>query len=222
MRSLLDCIVISLIFGAATPALSEDFQAMIIGGSVQLGGELIISVKDGDKTVPPNAKCSVEVAEPYSAHLDMVSTDCSAMKLQQAFEPILDENGYAVPSTEVHYSLIVATEDGQEVGRANGIFPYNNQFSDLRILIKDVKNPVSPGESFQAVVLGAGEPISDSLRCRWATYGPVAFEPTSENNCVGTIRALEPQGRDGDMNVEIVNLQDMHAVGYAISKILVE
>ncbi|MRU14307.1 hypothetical protein FDP25_02575 [Roseovarius sp. A21] len=222
MRLIYNGILIGVIFGAATPALSADFQTRMIGGSVQLGGELVISIMPGDKTMPSNAKCSVEVPEPYSGHLELISSNCSAMKIQQAFEPIRDENGYAIPSTDVPYNLIVANENGQEVGRVNGIFPYNNQFSDLRIHIKDVKNPVSPGESFQAVVLGAGEPISESLLCRWATYGPVAFEPMSENKCSGRITALEPQGRDGDMNVEIVNLKDMHAVGYAISKIIVE
>jgi len=32
----------------------------------------------------------------------------------------------------------------------------------------------------------------------------------------------QPDGRDADMDVEIVNLTDMHAVGYGLAKMLVK
>lgn len=217
---LLLSLVVSLF--AARFALADDFEIRILGGSIQLGGEITISVKDADKEVPQDATCRLEIPEPYASHLSVVSSDCATFRLQQGFEPLRDEAGYAIPSTQVPYDIAVFAENGSLVGRVNGVYPYNNQFSDLRILIRDVRNPVSQGQSFEAVVLGAGEPIADSLLCRWNTYGPVSFEPTSKNECIGRITALSPDGRDGDMDVEIVNLADMHAVGYAIAKIIVE
>lgn len=213
---------LSMSLFAARSALADDFEIRILSGSIQLGGEITISVKDVDKSVPQNATCRLEIPEPYASHLNVVSSDCSAFKLQQGFEPLLDDAGYAIPSAQVPYDVVATAENGSVVGRVTGIYPYNNQFSDLRILIRDVQNPVSQGQSFEAVVLGAGEPIADTLLCRWNTYGPVSFEPTSQNECTGRITALSPDGRDGDMDVEIVNLTDMHAVGYAIAKIIVK
>jgi len=212
---------LSMFLIVARTALADDFEIQILGGAIELGGEITISVKDADKSVPKTATCRLEIPEPYESHLNVVSSDCSELRLKQGFEPLLDDAGYAIPSAQVPYGIVVTAENGSVVGRATGIYPYNNQFGDLRILIRDVRNPVSQGQSFEAVVLGAGEPIADSLLCRWNTYGPVNFEPTSQNNCIGRITALPPDGRDGDMDVEIVNLTDMHAVGYAIAKIIV-
>lgn len=206
---------------AAQSGSADDFEQRIVGGSAQLGGEIVISVTSGDKTVPSGAVCDIELPAPYSSHVDVISSDCGRMVLQQKHEPIIDDTGYALPSTQVPYELVVRTGDGSEVGRISGTYPYNNQFSDLRILIKDVRNPVSPGQSFEAVVLGAGEPIAESLLCRWNVYGPVTFEPTSDNECVGRLTAQPSDGRDADVDVEIVNLTDMHAVGYAIAKMIV-
>lgn len=220
MKPMIGCVVLAMV--AAGPGMADDFELRITGGSVQLGGQLVVAVKDADKAVPANATCDVDLPAPYASHVEVVSNACSALTLQQGFEPIRDDAGHAIPSAQVPYSLVVRAEDGSEVGRIDGMYPYNNQFSDLRVLIRDVRNPVSPGETFEAVVLGAGEPIADSLRCRWNTYGPVTFEPTSENQCVGRVTALAPDGRDGDMHAEIVNMTDMHAVGYAIAKIVVE
>lgn len=222
MRSKLGIITLGAAIATANLGLAQDFETRIIAGSVQLGGEIVISVADGHKVIPPSATCAVELAEPYASHVETVSTECSAVTLQQGFEPILDEAGYAIPSAQVPYDLVVLASDGTEVGRVAGMYPYSNQFSDLRILLKDVRNPVAPGQSFEAVVLGAGRPIADGLLCRWNTYGPVAFESTSQNDCTGRVTALPADGSDGDIDVEIVNLTDMHAVGYALAKILVK
>lgn len=203
-------------------ASADDFEIRILSGSIQLGGEITLSLKDADKELPEGAICRLEIAEPFASHLEMTSSECTSLELQQNIEPILDDSGYAIPSTQVPYELVVTAADGAEVGRVSGIYPYNNQFSDLRVQIKDIRNPVSPGQSFDVSVLGAGQPIADSLSCRWNTYGPVSFEPTSQNACVGRITAQSANGRDGDMDVEIVNLTDMHAVGYAIAKIIVQ
>lgn len=211
-----------IFFALAHSVLADDFEIRILGGSIQLGGEITLTVKDADKTVPPDASCALEIPSPYSSHLEVLSAECSAFRVQQGIEPLLDDGGYALPSAQVPLEIVVQSEDGSEAGRAASIYPYNNQFSELRVLIKDIRNPVSAGQSFEAIVLGAGQPIADSLYCRWNTYGPVRFEPTSRNECVGRITALPPDGRDGDIDVEIVNLTDMHAVGYAIAKILVK
>lgn len=206
----------------ADAAGAEDFELRALGGSVQLGGELVIGVRDGEKSIPDGATCTVILPEPYDAHLSALSSDCAALTLRQGNEPIRDDAGYALPAAQVPYTLVVRDAEGDEVGRVTGVYPYHNQFTDLRILIKDIRNPVSPGQSFDVAVLGAGKPIADSLVCRWNTYGPVVFEPTRENGCEGRITAGQPDGRDGDMDVGIFNLTDMHAVGYATAKILVE
>jgi hypothetical protein len=143
------------------------------------------------------------------------------MTMNQGITPILDELGKALPSGSIPYVISATAPDGSDLGQAQGELPYNNQFSELEILIRDVRNPVSPGQSFSASVLGAGQPIDGSLLCRWNTYGPVKFEATAPNGCVGTLTALPPDGRDADMDVEIVNLVDMHAVGYATARMLV-
>lgn len=207
---------------AAQAAGAADFETMVTGGSIQLGGKIVLSVRDGDKAVPDGATCGIEIAAPYAAHLSVVSGDCAALTLQQGVAPILDDAGHALPSAQVPYQLVVRAADGAEVGRVAGIYPYNNQFSDLRIVLKGIRNPVAVGQSYQATVLGAGKPIDASLTCRWHTYGPVRFEPASENGCIGKLTAQAPGGADGDMDVEIVNLTDMHAVGYATARIVVK
>lgn len=208
--------------GLAGGVQAADFDARVLRGSVQLGGELAISVSAADKQVPPGATCQLDLPEPFAGKIAVVSDRCDEMTVQQPRVPIRDADGHAIPSAEVPYTLVVKAPDGAEQGRITGVFPYYNQFTDLRIRIKDVRNPVSPGQSFEAVVLGAGQPIDPSLTCRWSTYGPVRFDPTSENGCIGTVTALPADGRDGDMDVEIVNLTDMHAVGYALAKMIVE
>lgn len=222
MKVIAGYVAFAALVSGAHPSLAEDFETRIVSGSVQLGGEIVIAVRDGDSTVPENATCELDLPQPFADHVETVSNNCAALTLQQGFAPITDAEGYAIPSAEVPYELIVRGASGAEVGKVSGVFPYNNQFSDLRILIKDVRNPVTAGQSFEAVVLGAGSPIAPSLTCRWNLYGPVKFEPSSENECIGTLTAQPPDGRDASMDVEIVNLTDMHAVGYATAKMLVK
>jgi hypothetical protein len=206
---------------AAAASWAADFELRIVRGSVQLGGSFVAMV-ESDEALPKGSTCLLELPEPFSEHVQQVSTDCAALEIAQNYTPILDADGYAIPSEQVPAVVRVLGPDGTEQGHVKTMFPYNNQFSDLRILIKDVRNPVSEGQTFEAIVQGAGQPIDPSLTCRWNTYGPVSFGPTSENGCVGTLTVLAPTGRDADMDVQIVNLTDMHAVGYANASMIVQ
>lgn len=205
-----------------TPALAQEYRADLLRGSVQLGGELVVAVTPATGPLPPGASCEVSVAAPYDAHVTQVTDDCSEIVLKQGLAPIRDADGYAVPSGAAPYAITIRDGAGASLGRVDGVFPYNNQFSDLRIRIDGIRNPVSEGESFRAVVLGAGEEIDPSLLCRWNLYGPVSFDSLSENDCIGTLTALAPTGQDASFDVEILNLVDAHAVGYATGKMIVE
>lgn len=204
------------------PARAAEFEARVVGGTVQLGGRLVIALESAEETLPDGALCRLELPPPYDTYVETVSDDCRAFTLQGALAPILDEGGYALPSAEVPYTLVATAPDGAEAGRITGMFPYYNQFTDIRIVIEGVRNPVSPGQSFPVRVLGAGQPVDASLLCRWNLYGPVKFTPTSDNECEGVVTATAPDGRDADMDVQIVNLTDMHAVGYGTAKMLVK
>lgn len=202
-------------------ALAQNFDARILRGSVQLGGTFTVAV-EGDAPLPEGARCLLDLPQPFAGHVRQGSERCEAIEIAQDFTPILDADGYAIPSEQVPAVIRVLGPGGDELGRIDTMFPYNNQFSDLRILIRDVRNPVSEGQGFEAEVQGAGRPIAPALTCRWNTYGPVRFEPTSGNGCMGKLTVLAPTGRDADMDVQIVNLTDMHAVGYATASMIVE
>lgn len=216
---------IALVAGLSVTAFgaqAADFDARVVSGTVQLGGRLVIALESDEKTLPDGARCKLDLPPPYAAYVEVVSDDCRSFTLQGDHAPIRDDAGYAIPSSEVPYTLTAIGPDGAEAGRITDSFPYTNQFSDIRVVIEGVRHPVSPGESFPVHVLGAGAPIDGSLLCRWNTYGPVLFEPTSQNECEGRVTATQPDGRDADMDVEIVNLTDMHAVGYGLAKMLVK
>jgi len=212
----------SLSVATALGAGAETLQVDLVGGSVQLGGDLIVEVSGTSAPLPEGATCAIAVPPPNDAHLTVVSDACARFTLKQAKVPVLDDKGHALPGGQVPYTITASSPEGAELGAASGVFPYNNSFSDIRIEIVDVRNPVSPGESFEAVVYGAEQPVDESLTCRWNTYGPVTFEPTSANGCEGRVTATAPDGRDADMDVGIFNLTDMHAVGYATAKMLVQ
>lgn len=214
--------LLAFAIGTAGAAAAESLRADLVGGSVQLGGDLIVRVSGASGELPQGATCDVSLPRPYDGHLAVVSHDCANLTLKQATVPVRDDNGHALPGGQVPYTITATGSDGAEIGTTSGVFPYNNGFSDIRIEIVDVRNPVSPGESFEAVVYGAEQPIDESLTCRWNTYGPVTFDATSDNGCEGRLTATEPDGRDADMDVGIFNLTDMHAVGYATAKMLVE
>ncbi|MEW9922323.1 hypothetical protein AB2B41_22215 [Marimonas sp. MJW-29] len=205
----------------ASSVLASDLDVRILRGSVQLGGSFTVAIKS-ENPLPQGARCILELPEPFALHVQQASETCAALEITQHYRPILDANGYAIPSEQVPAVIRVLGPEGDELGTVETMFPYNNQFSELRIVIKGVRNPVSVGQTFEAVVQGAGQPIDPSLMCRWNTYGPVNFEPTSDNACIGKLTVLAPTGRDADMDVEIVNLTDMHAVGYAIASMIVE
>ena len=194
----------------------------VMSGPFQLGGDITLRIRTPEGPLPGDAVCSVEVPEPYDGHYTVVSSACEKFEIDQSLSPILDGNGMALPSAQFPYEIVAASADGAELGRAEGMMLYANQFSDIRVLIKGIRNPVAEGSRFDVQVLGAGQPIATSLTCRWNAYGPVQFDPTSPNGCEGTITALAPSGADGDLDVEIVNMTDMHAVGYGVAKILVQ
>jgi len=213
---------VGLVLATATAAQAEDFGMRVIGGSVQLGADLVLRITGEDVALPEGARCTVELPPPYDAHVQQASQECRRVVLHQSTMPILDAEGYAIPSGQAPAIISVSGPDGAPLGEIDTVYPYNNQFSDLRILIRGVRNPVAEGQSFEAEVQGTGQPIAPGLTCRWATYGPVRFEPASDNHCTGRVTALAPTGRDANMHVEIVNMTDMHAVGYAIAAMIVE
>lgn len=221
-RSIIAAAALGLVAAGAAAAQAEDFGMRVIGGSVQLGADLVLRVTGEDSALPEGARCAVDLPPPYDAHVHQVSRECRRVVLEQSTMPILDAEGYAIPSGQAPAIITVTGPDGARLGEVDTVYPYNNQFSDLRILIRGVHNPVAEGETFEAEVQGAGQPIAPGLTCRWATYGPVRFEPGSDNHCTGRVTALAPTGRDADMHVEIVNMTDMHAVGYAIAAMIVE
>ncbi|MCZ0813184.1 MAG: hypothetical protein ACQEVT_16070 [Pseudomonadota bacterium] len=208
--------------GCAAGAAAADFELRVIGGSVQLGTELVLQIRPDEAELPEGASCTLELPPPYDGHVTQTADDCSRIVLKQSNMPILDDAQYAIPSTQVPAVITVTGPDGARLGQVDTVYPYNNQFSDLRILIRDVRNPVAEGESFDVEVQGALQPIAPGLTCRWNTYGPVRFDAAPGNGCSGTLTALAPTGRDADMDVQIVNLTDMHAVGYATASMIVE
>ena len=110
-------LVAGAILAVAQAGQAADFEVRMMGGSIQLGGQILLSVRDGDKSVPQGASCDIEIADPFAAHLQIVSADCAAMKLQQGNVPILDDAGYAIPSAQVPYQLVVRTSEGAEGAR---------------------------------------------------------------------------------------------------------
>jgi len=215
------CILATGLMLVAAPAPAEDFEMRILRGSVQLGGDFTIAIR-GDAPLQEDARCLVELPPPFDGHVSQQTDDCAQLRITQKTVPIRDDAGYAIPSEQVPAVVRILSADGAEIGRVDTMFPYHNQFTELRVLIRDVRNPVAAGQSFEAEVQGAGQPIDPSLTCRWNTYGPVEFVPSSENRCRGTLTALQPTGRDADMDVQIVNMVDMHAVGYATASMIVE
>jgi hypothetical protein len=219
MRQVLVCLAAAAIGQAAC---ADELDIRVMSGAVQLGADITLRVRAPSGKLPPDATCSVEVPAPYDAQYRVVSSGCEAMKIAQAATPLLDAYGAALPSAQFPYAVVATAADGTELGRADGTMLYQNQFSDIRVVIRGIRNPVKEGATFETIVLGAGKPVDPSLTCRWNAYGPVRFEPTSENGCAGRITALAPTGAEGDLDVEIVNLTDMHAVGYGLAQILVE
>jgi len=128
---------LSMFLIVARTALADDFEIQILGGAIELGGEITISVKDADKSVPKTATCRLEIPEPYESHLNVVSSDCSELRLKQGFEPLLDDAGYAIPSAQVPYGIVVTAENGSvglclESG-GNSPAPFSERF-DLRLI----------------------------------------------------------------------------------------
>jgi len=215
-------LAIVMLVAAPGFAAAADFEMRVIGGSVQLGTELVLQIRPDAGDLPEGAICTVDLPPPYDGHVTQIADDCGRVVLKQSTMPILDDAQYAIPSAQVPAVITVTGPDGARLGQLDTVYPYNNQFSDLRILIKGVRNPVAEGESFDVEVQGALQPIAPGLSCRWNTYGPVRFDAAPGNGCRGTLTALAPSGRDADMDVQIVNLTDMHAVGYATASMIVE
>lgn len=207
---------------AAGNVHADGFDIRVMRGSVQLGADLEFRIDGEGAELPDGALCDVVLPPPFDGHAVQGSRDCRRIVLHQKNVPITDADGYAIASEQVPATVLVRDQGGAEIGRVETTYPYNNQFSDLRVLIRDVRNPVSEGQTFEAEVQGARQPIDPALTCRWDTYGPVNFTPSSENACKGTLTVLAPSGRDADMNVQIVNMTDMHAVGYATASMIVE
>ena len=207
---------------AAHAAAAGELDIRVMTGAVQLGSEITLRIRGADGRLPADATCAVEVPAPHDAHYTVVDAGCERFRIAQSAAPLRDANGMTLPSGQVPYEIVATAADGTELGRADGEMLYYNQFTDIRVLIKGIRNPVKEGASFETVVLGAGRPIDPSLTCRWNAYGPVRFDPVSENGCEGTVTALAPTGADGDLDVEIVSLTDMQPAGYGLAKILVK
>jgi hypothetical protein len=220
MKQLL-AVLAALLAGQTGQAAADDLDIRVMSGAVQLGAEITLRVRGAGGRLPEGATCSVDVPPPYDAHYSVIAPDCERLRIAQAPRPLLDGNGMALPAGQFPFEIVATASDGSELGRADGQMLYFDQFTDIRVLIKGIRNPVKQGATFETVVLGAGRPVDASLTCRWNAYGPVKFDATSENGCEGTITALAPTGADGDLDVEIVNLTDMHSVGYGTAKILV-
>jgi len=133
----------------ADGAAAADFEARVVSGTVQLGGRLVIALDSDEKPLPEAARCALDLPVPYAEYVTVVSDDCRAFTLQGDAVPIRDDAGYAIPSAEVPYTLIATGPDGAEAGRIAGSFPYSNQFTDIRVVIEGVKNPVSPEKAFR-------------------------------------------------------------------------